>query len=175
MRMSHELGRPFRASGFSTRQSQGVALGCDRPHLWCFEPALRCRLIIGVAEAVIDGLWCFGPALRCRLIIGVAKTEIDGLGYFDPSRHRRLIVGMAEAVIDRVTAFWTAVAQMHGASLHRSYRFRWLHRVPWPQPAVRPAKAASRPGLPVLRSAQCEEGPHALIRCALPGSDRAHR
>ena len=98
MRMSHELGRPFRASGFSTRQSQGVALGCDRPHLWCFEPALRCRLIIGVAEAVIDGLWCFGPALRCRLIIGVAKTEIDGLGYFDPSRHRRLIVGRGNGV-----------------------------------------------------------------------------
>jgi hypothetical protein len=22
------------------------------------------------------------------------------------------------------TAFWSAVAQMHGASLHRSYRFR---------------------------------------------------
>jgi len=45
-------------------------------------------------------------------------------------------------------AFWSAVAQMHGASLHRSYRFREVENVLRPKPAIQPAKAASRPGLP---------------------------
>jgi hypothetical protein len=55
------------------------------------------------------------------------------------------------------TASWSAAAEMHGASLHRRHRFRGVLSVPRPHPAVRPAKAASRQGLP-----------HALIRFAHP-------
>ena len=41
------------------------------------------------------------------------------------------------------TASWTAVTEMHGASLHRRHRFRGVRGALWPQPAVRPAKAAA--------------------------------
>jgi hypothetical protein len=37
---------------------------------------------------------------------------------------------------------------MQGASLHRRHRFRELKRTLSPQPAVQPAKAVSRLGLP---------------------------
>ncbi len=47
-----------------------------------------------------------------------------------------------------VTAFWSAVAKMHGASLHRNYRFRGVLNILLPKPSVQPAKAASRLGLP---------------------------
>jgi hypothetical protein len=63
---------------------------------------------------------------------------------------------------DSATAFWSAVAKMHGASLHRSYRFRGVKHARRSKPAVRPEKAASHPSSPVLRSPQSEEGPHEL-------------
>jgi 2-methylaconitate cis-trans-isomerase PrpF len=56
---------------------------------------------------------------------------------------------------------------MQGASLHRSYRFRRVKNELRPESAVQPAKAASRPISPVLRSLS-EEGSHALIRFAHP-------
>jgi hypothetical protein len=46
------------------------------------------------------------------------------------------------------TASWTAVAEMRGASLHRRHRFREVLNALGPYLAVRPAKAASRQGLP---------------------------
>ncbi len=40
-------------------------------------------------------------------------------------------------------ASWTAVTEMHGASLHRRHRFCGVVDVLWTQDAVRPAKAAA--------------------------------
>ena len=41
---------------------------------------------------------------------------------------------------DHATAFWSAVAQMHGASLHRSYRFREVKKTLRPETASSPRK-----------------------------------
>ena len=42
-------------------------------------------------------------------------------------------------------SFWSAVAKMHGASLHRSYRFRGVLKSLRPEPVVRPEKVPPYP------------------------------
>ena len=46
------------------------------------------------------------------------------------------------------TASWSAVTERQGASLPRRHRFRGVKHVLRPYPALQPAKAASRLGLP---------------------------
>ena len=52
---------------------------------------------------------------------------------------------------------------MHGASLHRRHRFRGVMIALWTHPTVRPAKAASRQGLPHAQRL-CREQYHLLYR-----------
>jgi hypothetical protein len=64
---------------------------------------------------------------------------------------KTLRVRAGTGAFENATASWTAVTEMHGASLHRRHRFRGVMNFLWTYCAVRPAKSGVAPRL-VARS-----------------------
>ncbi len=65
---------------------------------------------------------------------------------------------------EHAAASWSAVAEMHGASLHRRHRFGRVMSLRWPQGAVQPSKQVTRQGLVACI------GPLRLLICPLPST-----
>ena len=52
------------------------------------------------------------------------EQRMNSISAMNGTQLRALIVGLERLGSSSKPCFWSAVAQMHGASLHRSYRFR---------------------------------------------------
>jgi len=80
----------------------------------------------------------------------------------------------------RAPASWSAVTEMHGASLHRRHRFRGVKEVLWTHYFIRPAKAAALSrgiecyAAPARRPA-CESGAALKLVTALQDASRSRK